>query len=286
MEHIHRQTCAHSPSKSVGWRLTPELNLKHFHIHFSFHYIDIMAYEKPPQPGTYFIKSVAAPKNVIEVPNYNEERAVCSVQADKPAPNQQWYIQYSGRGYKIKNVKYGVYLSSYSTQPKNATPVGTSAEHGPVDWYILRTHEGFVIQYGEKEMAIDLHYGLDKPGNPMHLWCTMPQLTHQRWKFERIGDDVGGEVAETIEDRITTLSEQLHKKDVELAIRAAEIIAKERLLTRKDQELQNALHSHREVPPKAIQGQLAEMRDKIEDLRYLVESCGERPELEMPNNTS
>ncbi|KAL5636783.1 hypothetical protein ACGC1H_000676 [Rhizoctonia solani] len=152
-------------------------------------------------------------------------------------------------------------------------------------------------------MAIDLHYGLDKPGNPMHLWCTMPQLTHQRWKFERIGfvvstytiaieliyklrDDVGGEVAETIEDRITTLSEQLHKKDVELAIRAAEIIAKERLLTRKDQELQNALHSHREVPPKAIQGQLAEMRDKIEDLRYLVESCGERPELEMPNNTS
>ncbi|ELU35922.1 hypothetical protein AG1IA_10047 [Rhizoctonia solani AG-1 IA] len=40
-----------------------------------------MAYENPPQPGKYYIKSVAAPKNVIEVPPYNEERAVCSPQA-------------------------------------------------------------------------------------------------------------------------------------------------------------------------------------------------------------
>ncbi|CAE6443293.1 unnamed protein product [Rhizoctonia solani] len=235
-----------------------------------------MAYEKPPQPGTYYIKSVAAPKNVIEVPGYNEERAAYL--------EIEWYVQRSGRGYKIKNVKHGVYLSSYSTQPKNATPVGTSANHGPVDWYILRTHDGFVIQYGEKEMAIDLHYGLDKSGNPMHLWTTSPQLTHHRWKFERIGDDVGGEVAETIEDRITVLSEQLHKKDIEIATRDAEITATERLLARKEQELQNALQSRREVPPKVIQGQLAEMRNKIEDLKYLVESCGERSE--MPNNTS
>ncbi|CAE6509452.1 unnamed protein product [Rhizoctonia solani] len=230
-----------------------------------------MAYEKPPQPGTYYIKSVAAPKNVIEVPSYNEERAVCSAQADKPAPHQQWYIQRSGRGYKFKNVKHGVYLASYSTQPKNATPIGTSMTHGPVDWYILRTHEGFVIQYGEKEMAVDLHYGLDKSGNPMHLWCTMPQLAHQRWKFERVSDDVGGGVAETIEDRITALSEQLHKKDVDIAVRDAEITVLGRLLAQKEQELQDATQGSRKVPPEVVQVQLAEMRNKVEDLRYLVE---------------
>ncbi|KAH7343643.1 hypothetical protein B0J17DRAFT_185043 [Rhizoctonia solani] len=196
----------------------------------------------------------------------------------------KWYVQRSGRGYKIKNVKHGVYLSSYSTQPKNATPVGTSPSHGPVDWYFLRTHEGFAIQYGEQEVAIDLHYGLDKGGNPMHLWITSPQHPHQRWKFERISDDVGGEVAETTEDRITVLTYQLHKKAAEIAANNAEIEARERLLARKEQELQDALQSHREVPPQIIQDQLAEMRNKIEDLKYLVESCGIHSEL--PNNTN
>lgn len=243
-----------------------------------------MSYERPPDPGTYYIKSVVAPKNVIEVPAYNEERAVCSPQATQPAPNQHWYVQRSGRGYKIKNVKHGVYLSSYSTQPKNATPVGTSPSHGPVDWYFLRTHEGFAIQYGEQEVAIDLHYGLDKGGNPMHLWITSPQHPHQRWKFERISDDVGGEVAETTEDRITVLTYQLHKKAAEIAAKNAEIEARERLLARKEQELQDALQSHREVPPQIIQDQLADMRNKIEDLKYLVESCGIHSEL--PNNTN
>ncbi|KAG8682665.1 hypothetical protein FRC11_014577, partial [Ceratobasidium sp. 423] len=87
----------------------------------------------------------------------------------------------------------------------------------------------------------------------------------------KLSDDVGGEVAETVEDRITVLTDQLRKKDIEIAKRDAEITAKERLLARKEQELQNALLSRRELPPKAVQGQLAEMRNKIEDLKYLVE---------------
>ncbi|CEL59699.1 hypothetical protein RSOLAG1IB_03632 [Rhizoctonia solani AG-1 IB] len=243
-----------------------------------------MAYQRPPEPGTYFIQNVAAPKNVIEVPTYNEERAVCSPRIVEPAPNQQWYIQRSGRGYKIKNVKYSVYLSSYSAKPKNATPIGTSPSHGPTDWYILRTHDGFMIEYGETEMAVDLHYGYDAPGNPMHLWSTLPQNTAQRWKFERVSDDVGGELEETVEDRITALCDQLREKDVIIATRDAEITMKDRLLAQKERELWDALQSRREVPPRVIQGQLAEMRLKIDDMRYLVESCGEHPD--PPNNTS
>ncbi|CAE6487901.1 unnamed protein product [Rhizoctonia solani] len=248
---------------------------------------DIMAYERPPEPGTYYIKSVAAPRNVIEVPSYNDERAVCSPRATEPAPNQLWYIQRSGRGYKIKNVGRGVYLSSYSTKPKDATPVGTSWGHGPVDWYLIRTHDGFAIQYGEDEKAIDLHHGMDKGGDPMHLWITSPQLTQQRWKFERIGfviptcmlkdpfthkpsDDVGGEVAETVEDRITVLRDQLWEKDIEITNKDAEITAKNRLLVRKEQELQAALQGHREVALEVIQTQLAEMRERMEGLGSLV----------------
>ncbi|CAE6487906.1 unnamed protein product [Rhizoctonia solani] len=237
-----------------------------------------MAYERPPEPGTYYIKSVAAPENVIEVPSFNDERAVCSPQAVEPSSNQHWYVQRSGRGYKIKNVKHGVYLSSYSTKPKNATLIGTSPRHGPVDWYILRTHDGFVIQYGETEMAIDLYHALAEPHNVLYLWDTSPQAAHHRWKFERINDDVGGEVAETVDDRITVLTDQLRKKDVEIAKRDAELLAQ------KEQELRDTLQSRRGVPPKIIRDRLAEIRNKIEDLTYLVEACGDH--LEAPNDTS
>ena len=51
--------------------------------------INIMSYEAPPELGTYYIKSVVAPKNVIEVPSNNPEKVVCSPQTEKPTPNQQ-----------------------------------------------------------------------------------------------------------------------------------------------------------------------------------------------------
>ncbi|KAG8685060.1 hypothetical protein FRC11_011185, partial [Ceratobasidium sp. 423] len=224
-----------------------------------------MAYEQLPEPGTYYIKSVAAPQNVIEVPSYNDERAVCSPQATKPTPNQQikWYIQRSGRGYKIKNVQYGVYLSPHSIQPKYGTVIGTSPSHGPVDWSLMRTHDGFVIQYGEEDKSIDLHYGRTDAGNPMHLWSLSPQDDQKRWKFERISEDVGGEVAETVEDRIAVLSEQLQKKDEEIA-------EKDRLLAQKERELQDALQSYCKIPAKVIQAQVAELRQKIEGLECLI----------------
>ncbi|KDN51131.1 hypothetical protein RSAG8_00760, partial [Rhizoctonia solani AG-8 WAC10335] len=130
-----------------------------------------MAYQRPPEPRKYYIKSVAAPKNVIEVYDANPERAMCSPQADKPAANQQWYIQRSGRGYKIKNVKHGVYLALHSPQHPFASVIGTSLSHGPVDWSFMRTHDGFSIQYEEEDLSIDLHRGLAGWGNPVSTWA-------------------------------------------------------------------------------------------------------------------
>ncbi|KAL5636779.1 hypothetical protein ACGC1H_000675 [Rhizoctonia solani] len=231
-----------------------------------------MAYQWPPEPGKYYIKSVTAPKNVIEVYDRNPERAICSPQAENPAPNQQWYIQRSGRGYKIKNVKHGVYLALHSPQHPFASVIGTSSRHGSVDWSLMRTHDGFTIQYGDEDLSIDLHLGLDAWGNPMHLWGMAPQDPGKRWKFQRIDDDVGGEVAETVEDRIAVLNSQLQLKDVEIATRDANIAAKDQLLARKEQALEDALRSRCEVPPRVIQAQLAELRVKIEGLERLMTS--------------
>ncbi|KAG8727421.1 hypothetical protein FRC11_013250 [Ceratobasidium sp. 423] len=227
-----------------------------------------MPYERRPEPGTYYIQSVAAPKSVIEVPDYNQERVVCSPRATEPQRTlkQQWYIQRSGRDYKIKNIKYGLYLASLSAQPKHGTTIGASPSRGSVDWSMLRTHDGFAIQYGDEDMSITSHYGLDVAENPLFLWNTAPQDSSKRWKFEKISDGVGGEVAETTEDRIAVLRGQLRKKDSEIAI-------KDQLLAQKEQELRDVLQSHRGGLLKAsvTEAQLTELRNKIDDLKYLIE---------------
>jgi hypothetical protein len=52
----------------------------------------------------------------------------------------KWFIQRSGRGYKIKNSQYGVYLAASSI--KEGTVVGASET--PTIWTLLRTQAGFV----------------------------------------------------------------------------------------------------------------------------------------------
>ncbi|KDN51133.1 hypothetical protein RSAG8_00762, partial [Rhizoctonia solani AG-8 WAC10335] len=186
----------------------------------------------------------------------------------------------TGRGYKIKNVKYGLYLTPHSTQPENGTVIGASPNQPPKTWSIMRTHDGFTIEYGEDGVEIDLPYGLDKLSNTMHLWFILPNSSSHRWKFEKLSDEVGGEAAETFEDRIAALSDQLQKAGVEIAAKDQLLAqkeqelqtAKDQLLAQKEQELQSALKSRREVPVKAIEAQLAELRQKIEGLEFLVKS--------------
>ncbi|KAL5636776.1 hypothetical protein ACGC1H_000673 [Rhizoctonia solani] len=172
-------------------------------------------------------------------------------------------------GLKIKNVKHGVYLVPHSTQPKNGTVIGASPNEGLKAWSIMRTHDGFTIEYGEDGIEIDLHYGLDKWSNTMHLWNTSPNCPSHRWKFERISNDVGGEVAETVKDRIAALSNQLQRAGIEIA-------AKDRLLAQKEQELQKvqkALKPRREIPVKTIESQLVRLRQMVEGLECLLKVC-------------
>jgi hypothetical protein len=60
---------------------------------------------------------------------------------------------------------------------------------------------------------------------------------------------------------------------VEIATKDAEIAKKDRLLAQKEKEvreLQEILQTYREVSPAVVRAQLAELRDKIGGLEYLL----------------
>ncbi|CEL59698.1 hypothetical protein RSOLAG1IB_03631 [Rhizoctonia solani AG-1 IB] len=155
-------------------------------------------YEDPPKPGAYFIANRAVPKNYIEIHPDNQRRAVCS--PDAPVPRQMWYIQRFGKGYKIKNAKY--------------------ADHVESD----EDHDGFAIQYGEEDGVIDLYCGHTEPASALYI-AKLDSCNHasRRWHFLCKSNDVGEEMAETIEDQIADLQSQIARKDEELSQQEREL---------------------------------------------------------------
>ncbi|KAG8694217.1 hypothetical protein FRC08_008626 [Ceratobasidium sp. 394] len=190
------------------------------------------AYPQPPKPGTYRITSVATKTTVLQVLDFNRSRVASYKWAD--TPNQHWFIQYSGRGYKIKNRQHGVYLAASTN--KSGTIVGTSLT--PTVWNLMRTHAGFAIQYGEADLFIDLHYGFPNDGNVVMLWGSGDLPERRRWMFDRISDDTGGEIVDTNKDEIDHLKQQLEMKDAQLALQAEELSKlKDQLLAEKDRTI-------------------------------------------------
>ncbi|KAG8715700.1 hypothetical protein FRC08_010256 [Ceratobasidium sp. 394] len=219
------------------------------------------AYELTPKPGTYRIASVAT-NTVIEVLSFNQDRAVASAWRDEP--NQRWFVQYLGRGYKIKNCQYGSYLAAPSS--KEATVVGISDI--PTTWSLIRTHAGFVsIQYGEEDRVIDLHHAIPHDCNILQLWNLWDCPAHRRWNFERISDDTGGEIAETIEDQVKQLTQELMEKNERLALQAEELAEKDRMLV----ALREAGTSERTASRLAdIYGKLDEIEKLKREVRAMV----------------
>ncbi|EUC62335.1 hypothetical protein RSOL_417180 [Rhizoctonia solani AG-3 Rhs1AP] len=183
-------------------------------------------YAKPPSPGTYTIASRAVPSNCLEIHPRNETRAVCS--PGDGSNRQLWHIQRFGKGYKIKNAMHNVYLSASSSREN--TVVETSTR--PTMWNLVRTHDGYAIQYGEEDGIIDLHGGHNTCASVLYLASLDGiKLAPRRWSFVHKSDDTGGEIPETIEDQVDYLRNQI-------AINHAELAAKDRLLAEKQRELQ------------------------------------------------
>ncbi|KAG9118365.1 hypothetical protein FRC07_007147 [Ceratobasidium sp. 392] len=196
---------------------------------------DPPAYAPLSSPGTYRISSVVDKNSVLDVLHYNDERVQVAPWVDKP--NQHWIVQHSGRGFKIKNRQYGRYLSP--PNQKYGAIVGTSET--PMVWILLRTHVGLAIQCGETDYVIDLHSGLSHHGNVVLLWPSGELSNNRRWIFERISDDTGGEVADTIENEIDRLKHELQAKNAQLALQAEELAKKDQQWAEQSQTLGAAL---------------------------------------------
>ncbi|KAG8720089.1 hypothetical protein FRC08_001190 [Ceratobasidium sp. 394] len=251
------------------------------------------AYDLPPKPGTYRITNVLT-STVIEVPDYNQDRATSRTWHH--TSNQHWVIQYSGRGYKIKNCRHGVYL--FASSSKEGSVVGAAAT--PTVWTLLRTQAGFVIQYEEEDRAVNLHFASGGDNNVLLLWKSGDCPPHRRWKFEQISDDTGGEVAETIENEVDRLKRelgernaQLEEKDAQLALQTEELAKKDRQLAEKDRTLaaQAAALCHI-GSPECTASKMVEIYGKLDELRRIErEVCnmmdGLRAECikQLPNNT-
>ncbi|CAE7078630.1 unnamed protein product [Rhizoctonia solani] len=189
-------------------------------------------YANPPSPGTYTIASRAVPGNCIEVHSRNETRVVSS--PGDGSSRQLWHIQRFGKGYKIKNAMYNVYLSAPCS--RLGTVVETSTR--PTMWNLVRSHDGFAIQYGEEDGIIDLHGGHNTIASALYLasldgiW-----LDPRRWNFVRRSDSVGGEIPETVEDQVDHLRRQI-------ALNYAEIATKDRQIAEQQREIQELRRAH------------------------------------------
>ncbi|KAG9076550.1 hypothetical protein FS749_011629, partial [Ceratobasidium sp. UAMH 11750] len=144
-----------------------------------------------------------------------------------------WILQYSGRGYKIKNRQYGGYLAAPTS--KHATIVG--AGDTPTVWTLLRTHVGFAVQCGESDQVIDLHTGLSHDGNVVLLWPSDDLPDNRRWIFEWVSEDTGGETPDIIDDEVNRLKHELEEKDAQLRRLTEELAKKNQQLTEQGQTL-------------------------------------------------
>ncbi|KAG9122320.1 hypothetical protein FRC07_001364 [Ceratobasidium sp. 392] len=177
----------------------------------------------------------------------------------------KWFIQQSGRGYKIKNCKYGVYLSAPNGQM--GTVVGASET--PMVWTMLRTHAGFLIQYGEEDSVIDMRFGTTNQEDVMVLWKSDGCPDARRWSFEHMSNDTGGEKVDPIEDE-----SEIGRLKRELAKQRAQLVLKDHEIAEKDQQLaeQASLLSRRETLNK--DNTLAEIRKEIKELHEVVQVRG------------
>ncbi|CAE6343461.1 unnamed protein product [Rhizoctonia solani] len=159
----------------------------------------------------------------------------------------------------------------------------------PTMWNLMRTHDGFAIQYGEEDGVVDLYCGHKEPasavGASFDRWIAAMIIATQlyiskldtcnhasrRWNFARKSDDVGGEIAETVEDQVNHLRNQV-------ALRDAELAAKDHQLAQKERELQT-LREHHQAELSKLKGDSGSVQhqalgDSFESMAILDEPKG------------
>ncbi|CAE6419692.1 unnamed protein product [Rhizoctonia solani] len=137
------------------------------------------------EPGTYRIVNLARNK-VLRVPSECPDTIASWHAQDEP--NQKWFIQRTGGGYRFKNCGHGKYLSVHGTQ------CNSRAYHGsPTTWKIIpQTPGGYLIQLEEVDRVLDLH---DR--GEVYIWPTNNAEPQKIWKLEKLGRATGEELGDT-----------------------------------------------------------------------------------------
>ncbi|KAG9090924.1 hypothetical protein FS749_000194 [Ceratobasidium sp. UAMH 11750] len=157
--------------------------------------------------------------------------------------NQQWYVQRSGEGYRIKNCSNGLYIAVDGTHERAKVFCGIY----PVTWE-LRQESGdysmYIIKHAGCDRVIDLDdWGKAHDGNGLHTFPQGGWLACKRWRFERLSDDTGEEeqkLSKELQSKNTQVAEKdrrIQEQGVQLAEKGGQLAERDRQLAERDQQL-------------------------------------------------
>ncbi|EUC56440.1 hypothetical protein RSOL_179440 [Rhizoctonia solani AG-3 Rhs1AP] len=179
------------------------------------------------RPGTYKILNLksgtAMTENDLGTVGWRNENT----------KDQQWFVQVSGEGYRIKNVASGGYLSAiYGEDSDDRAYCGGY----PTTWTLVPNpeHRGYNIYgitIGDTDRGLDLQYwGSTIDGTKIHANSRTRHTGsthHWCWRFEYINDDQGEEPTNS-----TQIQQDLSRLETIIQAQLAEIkLLKESLLT-------------------------------------------------------
>ncbi|CUA74174.1 hypothetical protein RSOLAG22IIIB_11008 [Rhizoctonia solani] len=239
------------------------------------------------EPGTYRIVNLARNK-ALRVPSEYPE--TISSWHTEDEPNQKWFVQRTGGGYRLKNCGHGQYLSIRGTQ------CNSQAYHGsPTTWKIIPQRPGgYLIQLEKIDRVLDLH---DR--GEVYIWPANDAEPQKVWKFEKLGRETGEEMGE-VKDSVSEqpgddpAADQPKKappplsplaiRDVQIAQQARQIQSLEQQLSMKDSELER-LQGELEFIRSQESSQTTILSERIAQLEELVERLFEQ-ESRRPNNAA
>ncbi|CAE6492350.1 unnamed protein product [Rhizoctonia solani] len=160
---------------------------------------DISHSQYPPdetlQPGTYRISN-AVTGTAVQVSDDDSTKIVTWQQHDRE--NQQWFLQRSGHGYRLRNRRHNAYLAVSNTD--NHALV--YASRYPTTWLFLKFNGNYIVQLADMNRVLDLHWGSGHNGNEIHIWnLDGGNMPHRIWRVERIGDDFGEETTDSRQEQ-------------------------------------------------------------------------------------
>ncbi|KAG8742109.1 hypothetical protein FRC12_015432 [Ceratobasidium sp. 428] len=227
------------------------------------------------QPGTYRIVSQVA-GTAIQVSEHDHNKVVAWERHDRIC--QKWFVQSSGDGYKFKNCQHGNYLAVSSTDMHALV----YASRFPTTWVLLKTNDGYLVQYADNNRVLDLHYGWKNNGNEIHIWPAGDNA-NKMWKFEHLSDETGEELPASFKMQGDRLTQDLYAQTQDLAQKGQRIASLERELVDQRREV--------EEKAQAIAKMAADLAQKDRDLvekdtiiqRLHTEAKGEKGETSSVN---